>query len=95
MLMEERLRVLERTNDGFTIAEEDLNFRGPGDYLGKRQSGIANLKMARLSDQDILKIARKEATLILDLDPKLERKEYQVLAYEKRRYAIETAAEIS
>ena len=91
----ERLRVLERTNDGFTIAEEDLNFRGPGDYLGKRQSGIANLKMAKLTDQDILKIARKEAILILDSDPKLERKEYQVLAYEKRRYAIETTAEIS
>ena len=51
--------------------------------------------MAKLTDQDILKIARKEAILILDSDPKLERKEYQVLTYEKRRYAIETTAEIS
>jgi len=91
----ERLRILERTNDGFIVAEEDLNFRGPGDYLGKRQSGIANLKMAKLTDQDILKIARREAILILDSDSRLESKEHRILAHEMERYAIENVAEIS
>ena len=51
--------------------------------------------MAKLTDQDILKIARKEAILILDSDSKLESKEHMGLLYEMGRYAIENTAEIS
>ena len=91
----ERLRVLERTNDGFVVAEEDLNFRGPGDYLGRRQSGLPSLRVALLSDQDILQMARREALRILDSDPNLERDEYRPLREEARRYSIDASGEIS
>ena len=91
----ERLRVLERTTDGFTIADEDLKFRGPGDYLGTRQSGLPDLRMARLSDQDILTLARREASHLLDADPSLEREEHRPLAEEMRRYAVGITSEMS
>ncbi len=91
----ERLRVLERTNDGFAVAEEDLRFRGPGDYLGTRQSGLPNLRMARLSDQDILTLARREASRLLDSDLSLAREEHRPLAEEMGRYAAGLASEMS
>ncbi len=91
----ERLRVLERTNDGFVVAEEDLKFRGPGDYLGTRQSGLPSLRMARLSDQDILAMARKEASLMLDSDPNLKGGEHRQLAGVMRRYSVGIASEMS
>ena len=50
----ERLKLVERSGDGFELAEEDLRLRGPGDYLGTRQSGLPSLKVARVTDQDIL-----------------------------------------
>lgn len=65
----ERMKLVERSDNGFELAEEDLRIRGPGDYLGTRQSGLPNLKVARVSDQDILSIARTEAVRILDSDP--------------------------
>ncbi|MBQ9245813.1 ATP-dependent DNA helicase RecG [bacterium] len=57
-----RLNVLVQTNDGFIIAEKDLEIRGPGEFLGTRQSGIAELHLADLTrDLPILEIARKDA----------------------------------
>ncbi len=57
-----RLNVLVQTNDGFVIAEKDLEIRGPGEFLGLRQSGIVELKLADLTkDLPILEIAREEA----------------------------------
>ena len=57
-----RLNVLVETNDGFVIAEKDLEIRGPGEFLGVRQSGIVELHLADLSkDIQILELARKEA----------------------------------
>ncbi|MFQ5480909.1 MAG: DNA helicase RecG, partial [Thermodesulfobacteriota bacterium] len=57
-----RLKVMEQSTDGFRIAEEDLKIRGPGDYLGERQSGIADFQFAwALLDYDLVKAAKSEA----------------------------------
>ena len=61
----ERLSAVERIHDGFQLAEVDLDLRGPGDYFGTRQSGLPTLRVARLSDQDLLKLAREEAAGLL------------------------------
>ena len=84
----ERLKLVERSGDGFELAEEDLRLRGPGDYLGTRQSGLPSLKVARITDQDILAVARAEAVRILDSDPELEAEGNAPLA---ERLAKETA----
>ena len=82
----ERLKVVERTQDGFELAEEDLRLRGPGDYLGTRQSGFASFRVARITDQDILTLARREAMRVLDLDPDLSREENSPLAEQQARH---------
>jgi ATP-dependent DNA helicase RecG len=69
----ERLMVMESTNDGFAVAEADLKLRGPGEYLGTRQSGTPALRAANLvRDGEILALARKEALEWLKHDPRLE-----------------------
>ena len=69
----EKLRILEKTGDGFEIAEADLRLRGPGDLLGTAQSGLAPLKLGDLfADSDLMKLARNHAFLIFERDPKLE-----------------------
>ncbi len=67
----ERLRIIERISDGFKLAEEDLRIRGPGDYLGTRQSGIPELRIADITDHELLSTARREAEKILRNDPNL------------------------
>lgn len=75
-----RLRVMEQTNDGFKIAEEDLKLRGPGEFLGTRQSGLPDFKIADLvRDGRLLNAARKRAFEILDDDPLLSREEHFML----------------
>ena len=91
----ERLKLVERIQDGFELAEEDLRLRGPGDYMGTRQSGLPDLKVARLTDQDILSLARQEATRILDSDPNLAREEHALLAERMRQYMAGLTDEMS
>ncbi len=91
----ERLEVMERMSDGFAVAEEDLRFRGPGDYFGTRQSGLPDLRMARLSDQDILALARQEASALLTEDPNLELPQHQALAQGLARFAGSSQEQIS
>jgi len=68
----ERLQVLCATNDGFKIAEKDLELRGPGDIEGTRQSGMLNFKLASLTgDRDLLHLAHEWSDHILDSDPDL------------------------
>jgi ATP-dependent DNA helicase RecG len=68
----ERIRTMCETNDGFRIAEKDLELRGPGDIEGTRQSGALNFKLANLvNDKDILEIAKVEADVLLRNDEDL------------------------
>lgn len=76
-----RLSTMVRTNDGFEIAEVDMKLRGPGDIEGTQQSGIGfDLKIANLSkDGEILSLARRIASEILEDDPLLQKKENRIL----------------
>jgi ATP-dependent DNA helicase RecG len=76
----ERLRALESTHDGFALAEMDLGQRGPGDFLGTRQSGFGNLRMARLTDIRLIDKARKEALRMFESDPDLADPDHRLLA---------------
>jgi ATP-dependent DNA helicase RecG len=76
----ERLTVMESTNDGFAVAEADLKLRGPGEYLGTRQSGTPALRAANLvRDGELLALARKEALEWLKRDPTLASPESEEL----------------
>ena len=67
-----RMETMVRTNDGFEIAEVDLKLRGPGDLMGKQQSGVLNLQIADIvKDRAILERARHEAIKLLKKDPAL------------------------
>lgn len=69
----ERIRIMTTTNDGFEIAEKDLELRGPGDIEGTRQSGVLNFKLASIVlDRPLLDIARNLAASLLETDPDLE-----------------------
>ncbi len=69
----ERIRIMTTTNDGFVIAEKDLELRGPGDIEGTRQSGVLNFKLASIvQDRPMLDIARNMAAALLETDPELE-----------------------
>lgn len=75
-----RLRAMEQTNDGFKIAEQDLELRGPGDFFGIRQSGLPDFRVAHiLRDTPILIEARKEAFRLVQEDPELERPAHYAL----------------
>jgi ATP-dependent DNA helicase RecG len=77
---QDRVRFLETTNDGFKISEYDLEIRGPGEFLGVRQSGMPGFKMASLvRDLSILEEARQAAFELLDRDPKLAQKQHENL----------------
>ncbi len=76
----ERLRALCATNDGFQIAEEDLRLRGPGDFFGRRQHGLPQLKVADFaSDVALLREAKQAAEELVASDPGLEWPEHQAL----------------
>jgi len=82
----ERLKAIEETQDGFALAEKDLELRGPGDFFGVRQSGIPSLRLASLSHVRILEQARSEAQTIYQQDPTLSQQEHQLLAKEMDRF---------
>jgi ATP-dependent DNA helicase RecG len=76
----QRLSVMSKTNDGFKIAEEDFNIRGPGEFLGTRQSGLPDFRVAHIGrDINILVDARKAAFDLIDRDPELTNPEHQLL----------------
>ncbi len=78
-----RMEIMKRVGDGFRLAEEDLNIRGPGDYIGTRQSGQPIFKVATISDSDILSLASVEAKRLMEVDPFLSADENSNL---KKRY---------
>ena len=74
---QKRLDILNKSNDGFFIAEEDLKLRGPGDLFGIRQSGVLNFKIADIyRDKDILMLASSAAEEVLNTDPELKCSEH-------------------
>lgn len=71
-ISKKRLEIMTKTTDGFKIAEEDLNIRGPGEFFGIRQSGMLNFTCTNLSkDKDLLDLAREIAFNIIEKDPQL------------------------
>lgn len=76
---EERLQALEQTNDGFALAEKDLEIRGPGQFFGRQQSGLPELKLASLLDVQLLEAARDEAQKMFAEDPLLQQPEHVAL----------------
>ena len=81
----ERLDLIEKVHNGFQLAEEDLKLRGPGEFFGTRQSGLPDLKMARLSDVALLELARQEAIELFRIDSELSKPEHRLLAAELER----------
>ncbi|MCX6761784.1 MAG: ATP-dependent DNA helicase RecG [Candidatus Moranbacteria bacterium] len=79
----ERLRALEKSNDGFALSEIDLKLRGPGQLLGKAQSGLSDIAMENLNNLKLIKIARAEAQNILKTDSKLKKHPLLAKALEK------------
>ena len=80
-----RLDIIEKFHDGFQLAEEDLKLRGPGEFFGTRQSGLPDLKMAKLSDVALLELARSEAIKVFEVDSRLEKPGHKLLAKELAR----------
>ncbi len=83
---EKRLQVLVDNSDGFALAEEDLQMRGPGDFFGTRQSGMLELKMAKLGDTLTLSKAREVAKQIIHHDPELNHPAHQLLKSQIESY---------
>ncbi|MFN2302505.1 MAG: ATP-dependent DNA helicase RecG, partial [Anaerolineales bacterium] len=75
----ERLVAMENTNDGFILAEHDLNQRGPGEFLGTRQSGFADLRLANITNIRLIEKAQTYAHQVLENDPQLSAPEHQLM----------------
>ncbi|MCD7866930.1 MAG: ATP-dependent DNA helicase RecG [Clostridiales bacterium] len=85
-----RLEILNRSNDGFYIAGEDLKLRGPGDFFGIRQSGDMRFRLADIyNDAEVLKTAGRAAGEILALDPDLSLPQHQILRQQLASYMRE------
>ena len=92
---QERLSLMESIYDGFRLAEEDLRLRGPGEYFGTRQTGMPDLKVARLSDIDLIERARAEAARLLEADPSLALPEHRLLERQVSHLWERITAEVS
>jgi ATP-dependent DNA helicase RecG len=81
----ERLQAIQNTQDGFALAEKDLALRGPGEFLGTRQSGLPDLRLASFADLRLLEVARAEAQRLLETDPELDSPELRLLVQQVDR----------
>jgi ATP-dependent DNA helicase RecG len=89
-----RLAAMEETNDGFRIAEIDLELRGPGDFLGTRQSGVPEFRLANIvEDQELLQEARDAAMQLIEADPELAHPDHAEMVRHYRAY-VQTHASL-
>ena len=91
---QKRLRIMERTADGFELAEVDLETRGPGEYFGTRQAGLPDLRVAKLTDHRLINLARNWANRLLDEDPHLRAPEHQLLRVRAGDFDVSGAAAV-
>lgn len=92
----ERLEILNKSNDGFFIASEDLKLRGPGDIFGIRQSGDLEFKLGDIfTDANILKTVSDEVNLLFQKDPELEMEEHQELRSKLEEYLEKTYGKLN
>ncbi|MBI9047188.1 MAG: ATP-dependent DNA helicase RecG [Anaerolineaceae bacterium] len=85
-LENERLKVMTETNNGFILADKDLKQRGPGQFLGTRQSGFTELKMASITDVSLISRTRRIANRLLDSDSDLSSSEHKELKHMVDRF---------
>jgi ATP-dependent DNA helicase RecG len=91
---QERLHAVEATNDGFALAQKDLEMRGPGEFLGTRQSGLSGLRLASVTELKVIEAAREAARRFFETDPELSRPDNRLLAQQVARF-WKTEGEIS
>jgi ATP-dependent DNA helicase RecG len=91
----ERLSAMVETNDGFILAQRDLEQRGPGEFLGTRQSGYSELRLANLTDIHLIEKARQSAKAIFEIDPDLNSSEHLLLAQSLKRFWSHGQGDIS
>jgi ATP-dependent DNA helicase RecG len=92
----ERLQAMAESNDGFFLAEKDLNLRGPGEFLGTRQSGYASsLRMARITDVKLIEKARVQAAAVFEKDADLSQPEHALLAESLAKFWGEGKGDVS
>ena len=91
----ERLSALADIHDGFQLAEVDLKLRGPGDFFGTRQSGLPSLKMAHITDRELLEMARYEATKLMENDPELKAPDHAAIAAQVARFIDRASANVT
>jgi ATP-dependent DNA helicase RecG len=83
---QERLHIFEYTDDGFRLSEEDMRLRGPGDFIGVRQSGMPELRMADLSDTRLIELSSSLAAKLWASDPYLRKPEHAPLRERMRLF---------
>ncbi len=91
----ERLSAMVETNNGFILAQRDLEQRGPGEFLGTRQSGYSELRLANLTDVHMIEKARHYAQSIFEIDPDLKSAEHQLLAQSLQQFWKQGQGDIS
>jgi ATP-dependent DNA helicase RecG len=92
----ERLQVMSDSNDGFVLAEKDLQQRGPGEFLGTRQSGYSSgLRMASITDVKLIEKARLQAQKLFERDPYLTQPEHALLAEAFGRFWGDSKGDVS
>jgi len=82
----ERLSAMVETNNGFVLAQRDLEQRGPGEFLGTRQSGYSELRLANLTDIHLIEKARHHAQSIFETDPDLKSPDHHLLEQSLKRF---------
>jgi ATP-dependent DNA helicase RecG len=92
----ERLQAMAESNDGFFLAEKDLNLRGPGEFLGTRQAGFASgLRMASITDVKLIEKARVQAQAVFEKDADLSQPEHKLLTETLGRFWGEGKGDVS